>query len=108
MQDAKPSFQQHGLGSRRETARAVRPPGPREQTLLGVGRQCSELVLLVAGQWKPCGGRLSPSLYHLCDINQQHGTEGARLFLEVSYNSEFQHKQLKIDLSSQHSIHQVD
>lgn len=98
MQDAKPSFQQHGLGLRRKTAGAVRLPGPREQTLLGVNKQFSELVLVVAGQWEPCGGQLSPSIYHLCDIYQQHGTEGARLVLEDSYHSEFQHKQLKIDL----------
>lgn len=98
MQDAKPSFQQHGLGSRGKTAGAVRLPGPREQKLLGVNKQFSELVLVVAGQWEPCGGQLSPSLYHLCNIYQQHGTEGAKLVLEDSYHSEFQHKQLKIDL----------
>lgn len=112
VQDAKHSFQPHGLVSRmREgegTAGHVRLTGPTKQAELGLNKQVSELVLVVAGHLEACGGQLSPSLYHLRDIYQQHGSERSRLFLEDSYHSEFWLKQLKIDYSFEHRLNQTD
>lgn len=98
MQDAKHSFQRHGLVSRMSvgegTAGHVRLAGPTKQAELGLNK-----VPVVAGHLEACGGQFSPLLYHLCDIYQQHGSERSGLFLEDSYHSEFRLKQLKIDYS---------